>query len=381
MRLHWLTLACALAIALGAAACSDDDCDCPDDEGDSDDDDDDAGDPQVEITEPTPLLNPDGSLAAVGWARRPLVQYNPEYVPADDRGRLKEWDAYLMIAPDFMFGITVSDIKLATFISFEMIDFHTTEITTGLELRVGSLGFMPTDMYGTIDYDFGGNRFTLTYDRGVRTIVADFAKSAMSPAWNCALTLTQNPEEEDLAAVSPYREEGTYFYENKIVGMVVSGDVTVDGRSYQYDPSTAFATLDWGRGVIPHVNEWHWGVAAARVDGRIVGFNIGDGWNDDSLGTANAQKIGGRLHKLYRVSFDYDPNDMLEPWRIESDDGRMQMDLEPFFYQNVGMMILDIGMVVDKVYGRFSGTMTTDDGEPIAFDDMIGFVEWSAQRW
>jgi len=45
------------------------------------------------------------------------------------------------------------------------------------------------------------------------------------------------------------------------------------------------------------------------------------------------------------------------------------------------MMILDLGMLVDKMYGTFDGKITLDDGSVIEFNNMFGFIEQSAQRW
>ncbi len=49
---------------------------------------------QWEITERTPPPNPEGTLAAWGWARRTLMEYDGELIPESSRDRLKEWDFY-----------------------------------------------------------------------------------------------------------------------------------------------------------------------------------------------------------------------------------------------------------------------------------------------
>jgi hypothetical protein len=72
---------------------------------------------------------------------------------------------------------------------------------------------------------------------------------------------------------------------------------------------------------------------------------------------------------------------MMEPWLIDSDSNNFDMTLTPFYYPKLGLMVLDLGMLVDKVYGRFSGTMTKDDGTVVQVENLIGFVEWSTQRW
>ena len=70
-----------------------------------------AADPG-EITAETPLLNPDGTLAARGWARGPLMQYDRSLVRADQADGLREWEYYAVFTPDFAIGLTLADLGL-----------------------------------------------------------------------------------------------------------------------------------------------------------------------------------------------------------------------------------------------------------------------------
>jgi len=349
--------------------------------GDDDDNDDDYVDPQVEFTEPIPLLNPDGTLRAQGWARSPLIQYNPEYISEKFNLRIKEWDNYTIITPKFAFSTTISDISLATFASYEVIDFEENKVISGVNLRLGSHGGLPDSPHGSASYQNGDSYLNITYDNGVRTIEGNIARSLFGCAFSCEVVLSQPAGDENPATAAPFFDPRYYFYENKIFGMPASGSVTIDGRTYEFDAAESFAVLDWGRGVWPHLTEWHWGVAAGRRDGKIIGFNIGDGCADDSLGTANAQKCDGVLHKLYRVYFDYDLSNMMASWDVASDADKLRATFTPFFHQKSGLVILDLGMLVDKMYGAFAGRLTLDDGTEIEFDGLLGFIERSNQRW
>jgi hypothetical protein len=63
-----------------------------------------------EIIQPTKLLDDSGRLIQAGYARRPVLTYNPESVgflkgSALNRLRLKEWDYYgVFIGDYFLFG-------------------------------------------------------------------------------------------------------------------------------------------------------------------------------------------------------------------------------------------------------------------------------------
>ena len=384
---------CIVVFALAGCADDDDNCDqdgdCPHEDDDDNDDsgDDDAGDdddyidPQVEITEPTALLNPDGSINARGWARTPLIEYNPDFIPDKLKWRKKEWDHYTIFTPDFAFTFTVADIMYVTFLSFEVIDFATNKIVSGVDIVLGSKGTFPLSPLGDTQYENGDTFLNIQYDQGVRTITSHVDSTLLSTEMGCNIIVTQNLPDENVASAAPFGQDGYFFYENKIFTMPVAGQVTVEGKTYAFDPEDSFAILDWGRGVWPHTHEWHWGSAAGFVAGKLIGFNIGDGWSEDSLGTANVQKYDGVAHKLYYVFFDYLPNEMMKPWKITSDENKLNATMVPFYHQKAGMMVFDLGMLVDKMYGRFSGNITLDDGTVVAFENLLGFIEHSYQKW
>jgi hypothetical protein len=366
----------------------DDDCVQADDAGaddstaDDDSVDDDAFvDPQIELTEPIPLLNTDGTLRARGWARTPLIEYNPEYIPRNFNLRVKVWDHYTIVTPEFGFTVTISDISIATFASYELVNFADKKVTSGTNLMLGSHGGLPASPLESTYYQNGDSYMNILYDNGTRTIEADIKESLFGCAFSGTVVMEQRPGDENPAAAEPFYDPRFYFYENKIFGMPTSGTVTFDGRTYTLDPADSFAVLDWGRGVWPHATQWHWGFAAGYHNGKIIGFNIGDGCSDDSLGTSNAQKFDGVVHKLYHVYFDYDLPNLMAPWEITSDADKLRATLTPIYHQKTGLVILDIGMLVDKMYGTFDGRITLDDGSQIEFTDMYGFIERSNQRW
>ena len=48
---------------------------------------------QNEIKKSSNLFNKDGSLVQKGWARKPILNYNKEYI-GKGWSRIKEWDHY-----------------------------------------------------------------------------------------------------------------------------------------------------------------------------------------------------------------------------------------------------------------------------------------------
>ena len=146
------------------------------------------------------------------------------------------------------------------------------------------------------------------------------------------IVLTHEPE-ESIVMCTPFHKKAHFYYNQKINCMRASGTVVVRGRHYEFEPDTAFAVLDWGRGVWTYKNTWYWGSASGEAEGVPFGFNIGYGFGDTSAATENALFYDGRLHKLSRVSFNIPRRagkfDYMSPWSFTSDDNRFEMDFRP----------------------------------------------------
>ncbi len=98
---------------------------------------------QTELTVSTPLLNPDGSLAQVGWARQPLLDCNLEQARFQSlrslqRFRIKRWDYYAVFSPKRFFSATIADLGYAANIFVYTMDFETAELhEEGLVIPLG----------------------------------------------------------------------------------------------------------------------------------------------------------------------------------------------------------------------------------------------------
>ena len=89
------------------------------------------------------LLNPDGSLAQVGWARQPLLDCNLEAVnfyalKPFQFLRVKRWDYYAVFTPKRFFSATIADLGYAGNIFVYTIDFESQEMhEEGLVIPLG----------------------------------------------------------------------------------------------------------------------------------------------------------------------------------------------------------------------------------------------------
>ena len=163
--------------------------------------------------------------------------------------------------------------------------------------------------------------------------------------------------------------------------MPTEGEIQVGDLTLRMEPESAFAVLDWGRGVWPEAFEWGWAVAAGRSEERRIGFNIGFGDGDDIYATGNALLVDGILHKLCRVEWEYSLENIMEPWRFQSADGRFEMVLEPILDQSNQMELGAYYIDMNKVHGYVTGRVELDNGEVIYIENFLGFAEHGLQSW
>lgn len=339
-------------------------------------------DPQVEFTAPTPLLASDGSLAGWGWARRALMTYNREAIAPDKIGRVKEWEHYTVMSPEFTTGITIAQLGSLAFGSVEVIDYKEKTQTSSLFFvpPVKGQSIFPSHPFGSTDFHGKRDFITFRFENDRRLISFEIQKTAASPSFKGDIELINKRSDDSIALARPFHEPGQFFYENKIFGMPAIGTVSVDSKTYTLPSGKSFAIFDWGRGIWPRTSQWFWGQGAGRIDGHLVAINLGDGYGDDTRGTANAILIDGKLHKLHNVKCEYDPNDQMKAWKYTSDDGTLSLIFTPTYHQAAKQEILLAATELHKIHGYYSGELIVD-GKTIKVDKLLGFGEHMSQRW
>jgi hypothetical protein len=108
---------------------------------------------------------------------------------------------------------------------------------------------------------------------------------------------------------------------------------------------------------------------------------MGFGFGDTTAATENALILDGRIHKLGRVDFIYDSDDFMQPWRMVSPDGRLDLEFVPFLDRTAATNLLVITSEVHQMFGRYDGTAQTDEGDRIHLDGLVGFAEEHHARW
>ena len=338
---------------------------------------------QKKIETEGPLLDSTGALREYGWSDRPCLRYDRGTVRAP-WPRIKEWDYYHIIGPDYAVAFTIADIGYLFQVSVSVMDFQRRRYVTQTPMRLlprGRTGLPPHSGDAIVAAGAGGASLRFERRGETRSLAVDFPLFDGGSGLSGNVELRQPAGDDSIVMSTPFEHRHAFYYNEKVVCMPASGSLQYGDRALVFSPADCFGTLDWGRGVWTYRNSWYWGGGAGMVGGRRFGFNIGYGFGANDRATENALFVDGRLHKLEGVIFHVDDSDYLRPWRFDSSDGRFEMDFEPLLDRSARINLLVLKTDQHQVFGRYSGTAVLDDGERLEVRDLPGFAEKVLNRW
>lgn len=196
------------------------------------------------------------------------------------------------------------------------------------------------------------------------------------------LTVEYPRGEETMNVVIPWSDRKFHFT-SKHAAVPAHGYVRLGKETTNFPAGESFAWLDFGRGIWPYESAWNWTIAGGTSDGRRLGFNFGSGWTDGTGMTENAIFIDGKVHKLAEeIRFDYDPANVLAPWRITSvRTDRVRLTFTPKYDRFDQTNALVIRSSLHQVIGHYEGTIISDQGSTLAIRDFVGVAEEHQARW
>lgn len=342
---------------------------------------------QRELREPSPLLDEQGNLIQVGWARQPLLDCNLEAarfyaLRSLQRFRIKRWDYYGVTTPTHFYSFTLADLGYAGQVFAYVVDFEAKtyhEQTLTLPLARGIV--LPRNSTeGTSAFESNKAHLIFRAEPEGRRISVEWPgfgdKGLAGEVW-----LRLPPDHESMVIVIPIPGK-RFYYNRKVNCLPAEGWIEYGGKRADLRPTESLGNLDWGRGVWEYRSFWIWASASGFLpDGRRIGLNLGGGFGDTSAATENALVLEGRIHKFGQVNFTYDSGDFMQPWRMKSPDGRVDLEFVPFLERVAATNLLVIASEVHQMFGHYHGTIHTDDGEVLRLGGLVGFAEEHHARW
>jgi hypothetical protein len=342
---------------------------------------------QKELQTPSPLLDAQGHLTQAGWSRQPLLDCNLENARFYSlrflqRFRVKRWDYYGVTTPTHFFSATIGDIGYLASIFVYLIDLATGEYceeTLTIPLARG-VALPRNSAEGESTFDNGKVRLTFRAESQARRVSVTWP-SFGGRDLSAEVTMRLPPEHESMIIVIPI-VGNRFYYNRKVNCMPAEGWIQWGDKNIEIQPANSLGNLDWGRGVWEYKSFWVWASASGFLpDGRTVGLNMGYGFGDTSAATENALILNGRIHKLAQVDFKYDSANFKRPWRMTAPDGRLDLEFVSFAERVAQTDFKVLSSEVHQMFGRYHGTVRTDDGEVIRLDGLVGFAEEHHAKW
>ncbi len=337
---------------------------------------------QHEVKKEIELLNKDGLLNEVGWARRPYWKYSRDAMHASKMS-IKEWDYFAIYSHKHQFFLTTtfSDLGYVGLFAIAFIDMKTGNWRQQDALKplpLGRLGLPPHSDDYQVAYSNKNLRIAYSKRDERRRILcgAPFIELQASKGLEADLTVVQPLKMESINIATSWPENRKAFYYNqKINCMGVSGTVRLGDTTFELTPDEAVGTLDWGRGRWTYQNRWYWASASGFKDSVPIGFNLGYGFSDRSEVSENALFYDNKIHKIDQIEFHISEEGYEKPWKVTSNDKRIHLTFTPVADRATESNYLIIKSVQHQVFGHFDGYMVLDDGIEVPIEHLAGFAE------
>ncbi len=181
-----------------------------------------------------------------------------------------------------------------------------------------------------------------------------------------------------LTAVLPARD-GDVVVTRRAASLATSGVLTVEGRRRSLDDGSGL--VETAEGLFPRRARWRRALASGlSADGARIAFHVADGLSDAPK-NEHALWLDGRPSAVGPARFTGDVHHPFKRWQVTTSDGRVNLAFEPSTSHREGRALGLMTGAIDRVAGRYSGTLRTADGRAIRVDSLPGLLELAEAVW
>jgi hypothetical protein len=335
---------------------------------------------QNEFISEVPVLDETERPGRFGWARKPLVIYNPPFMGGPSRTRYTESDRYIIFSATHLVVFEIIDGGFLGYIGVSVVSLKDRQRSTQVfesPLALGRFELPRSSESGSVKIreKKAAIDFALM-ESGARIIRVAIPKFGHNRYLRGEVVLSPPEKAESIVTLSPWRREKNAYRCFRCSPWFITEGVMQFGTAELYfTKDNAWGIFDWIRQVRPRQDIRYWAAACGMASGRMAGFNIGYGSADSGCGTENAFFLDGVIHKLDQVTFHIPPVNWLEMWRFTSNDKRLEMTFTPNQERVERKSILFHSWKRRQVCGSFSGRVVLDDGSDFSFWNITGFAE------
>ncbi len=171
-----------------------------------------------------------------------------------------------------------------------------------------------------------------------------------------------------------------FNYTNKEAGMETEGEITLNQKKYHLNAQDSFGVLDYTICQLSRETFWNWASGGGILkNGDRIGFNLSAGVNETGI-TENVVWINNKMHRFETIKFGYSDLNMMEGWRILSNDKRLDFSFMPEGMRKADINALFIRSRFFQPFGRFEGYIDTGNNRT-GLKEVYGFTEEHFAKW
>jgi hypothetical protein len=206
----------------------------------------------------------------------------------------------------------------------------------------------------------------------------DYRLEITAPDLRVSARLSTEGMPPPIGAVAPLAgPPGLFNATEKGVLLPAVGEVVAAGRHYALDGG--LGGYDFTSGLLARRTAWRWAFALGRArTAERVGLNLVQGFVGEP---ECALWVDGEIYPLSEGRFELDLAKPLQPWRVRTADGEVDLRFEP---GAIHAETHDFGVVASRFIqpaGSYSGTLRVAGREPLELDGVLGVAEDQEVRW
>ena len=332
---------------------------------------------------PTPPALVVGGRFQIGTFASAIPRINAlEAVPAATRWlhglRLKEWQAFQLMDPDYFIVGAVYAAKVIDLLQIAVVEKRTGRMQKWQRKVAPRRLRIARGLDGTTSTGRAAGlcvTFVNEIPRGDLRIDAQCPRGGALPDLSLRATGRCGAAEAGHLVICHPFPSGRALYSHKCI-MPGAGILRMGALEHRFDAARSVLILDDHKGFYPFPMAYDWLTTAARdADGRVVGVNLtANQIRDPERYNENALWIGTTVERLPAIRFER-PHGVYGIWHIQDRDGRVDVRFFPTVRNEVHVGPRRILAEYYGPFGSVEGTIVRTNGDTVRLDGFFGMGE------
>jgi len=300
------------------------------------------------------------------------------------RFRLKEWVHIALVHDDWYLSLAAVDAKFLVTSWLHLFDRRNREAFEHVrKLPPGRFRAPANVLDHSGKIEAGGYRLSVHnhLQRQEHRFQIEVGRKGALPSVSGTVVLHEDPARtQPLVALLPLGPNRPMFTHKS--ACPASGVIEIGGERVEFTPERNVGLLDYHKAYYPHNTFWKWATfGTIDATGELLGANLTHNViEDDERFNENCIWHGNSVSLVGAARFDI-PKDPMQPWRIKTTDGAVDLELIP---QGMRRERLNLGLArsdYDQPYGLYSGTLVDSEGRKHTVADSFGVAEDHVAAW